>query len=234
MTESPSLIYHLGCGDGIYALGGVVELLKEFGELRFPRYYRHVPTFTELLKLYPSVEVVPVQNEHEMFEVSRVKILAGVYNYPFDHWRADVNQEQWRNGPPADQVFYEQIGVPIEKKWDSFPWLYEGPDPRCDGKPYIFVHDDASRGYIMDLDRIGRHWTQDMMVCPDREFGKPITEYAEALIGAHEIHAINSSIMWFCEFLPLPENQRRYLHRYARPYRNCDCFHLRHRWTILD
>jgi hypothetical protein len=214
--------------------GGAVELAKEFGGLRFPCWTGHLSTFREIFKSVPEIMLVPVRDEHEMFALQRLMILTGIYKYPYEHWRHSIDLDQWRDGPPTDVHFYEQIGVPIDKKWESFPWRYEGPGPKYDDKPYIFVHDDAARGYIMDLDRIGRNWTQDMMVCPDRDFLRPITAYADQLMGAHEIHCINSCFPWFCEFLPLPVNQRRFLHRYARPYRNCDIYDWRHHWIVLD
>lgn len=233
MYEPPLVAWHLGCGDGLMAAGGIVELAKEFGGIRFPRYYRHVPSFREIFKNNPEIEVIPVYDEHDMFRIQRVMILTGIYKYPYEFWRQSKDLDVWRDGPPTDIHFYEQISVPIEKKWDSFPWVYEG-HIKYGHNPYIFVHDDASRGYIMDLNRIGPHWTQDMMVAPDREFSRPLTDYAEALINAHEIHCINSCFPWLCEFLPLPAQQRRYLHRYARPYRNCDIYNWRHKWIILD
>lgn len=234
MIEPPLLARHLGCGDGLYMAGGVVELAKEFGGIRFPCWPGHLTTFREIFKSVPEVQIVLVDDEYQMFRLQRNMILTGIYKYPFSYWKqAGGNHQEWYDGDPSDVAIYRQMGVPLEKKWDSFPWKYEGPEPSYE-KPYIFVHDDASRGYTMDLDRIGRHWTQDMMIAPDRNFTYPLTWYAHFLMGAHEIHAINSCIMWFCEFLPLPTQQRRFLHRYARPYRNCDCYQYRHHWIILD
>lgn len=143
-------------------LGGAVELAKEFGGIRFPCWPGHLTTFRELLKSVPEVQIVLVDNEEQMFRLQRNMILTGIYKFPFGFWKRPGCHEEWYDGEAQDVVFYRQMGVPLEKKWESFPWKYEGPEPVYD-KPYIFVHDDASRGYIMDLERIGRHWTQNMI-----------------------------------------------------------------------
>jgi hypothetical protein len=235
MTEPPLLARHLGCGDGLMLAGGAVELAKEFVGLRFPAWTGHVPTFTEIFKDHPEIEIVPVKDENDMMSKQRNMILTGVYKRPYDFWKGqEPFNHPWKDGEPFDEMFYREIGVPIEKKWDSFPWRYE-VGPVAYKSPYIFVHDDASRGFVIRTDRIGNpQWDQNMMVCPDREFGLPITSYAASLIYAHEIHVINSAFMWFCEFLPLPPKQRKFIHRYARPWRNCDQYKHRHNWIILD
>jgi hypothetical protein len=234
MIEPPLLARHLGCGDGEMLLGGAVELAKEFGRIRFPSWIGHVPTFQSLCKDHPEIEIVPVKDENDMMSKQRNMILTGVYKRPYDFWKGqEPFNHPWKDVEPFDEMFYREIGVPIEKKWDSFPWKPVGTTPIYQ-MPYIFVHDDSSRGFAMDLDRIGRHWTQDMMVVPDPSFSTPITDYAFDILSAHEVHVINSSFMWFCEFLPLPKQQRKFIHRYARPWRNCDQYNHRHNWIILD
>jgi len=233
-TEPPLLARHLGCGDGLCLSGGAIELAKEFGSIRFASWYGHVPTFQEIFKDHPEVEVVSVQNEYDMFSKQRSMILTGRYKKPYDYWTIGPGEKVWRNSGAFDQQFYAEIGVPLQKKWDSFPWKYEGEPVKYD-KPYIYVHDDASRGYIMDLDRIGRHWTQDMMVTPDRELRHPLTWWAPFMMGAHEIHTINTCSLWLADLIDLPEQQRKYFHRYAKqPWEPSDNPTLRHNWIILD
>lgn len=232
MSEPPLLIRHLGCGDGLMLAGGAVELAKEFGEIRFPVWHGHMPTFQELCKGEPRITLVPVKNEHEMFAHQRSMILTGYYKQSPDYWTIGPGEKAWRSSEPFDQMAYREIGVPLEKKWESFPW-------KCDVeplyiKPFIFVHDDAARGFIIQPTRIDSQWTQDKMCCPGNDLSTSITKWAELILSAHEVHCINSAFLWFCDLLPLPEQQRKYFHMYARPYNVCDIPTLRHQWKILD
>jgi hypothetical protein len=210
--------------------GGAIELAKEFRRLRFPAWTGHMPTFNEVFKDHPEVEVVPVRDEHEMFACQRNMILTGIYKRPFDYWKGGM-EEQWRRAESFDHRIYREIGIPLEKKWDSFPWR-----PNVEPvyiKPFIFVHDDASRGFVIETNRIP-DWTQDQMCCPGNDISQSITKWAELILSAHEIHCINSSFLWFCDLLPLPTQQRKFCHRYARPWNVCDIPTFRHQWTILD
>jgi hypothetical protein len=232
MIEHPLLARHLGCGDGLMLAGAAIELAKEYGGIRFPAWPGHYPTFKVLFADHAEVEVVSVKNAHEMFAHQKLMILTGIYKLPIEYWKGGA-EAHWRNWKQFDQMIYDELGVPLEKKWDSFPWSFDG-EPSVDESTYIFVHDDSSRGYAMNLDRIGRHWTQDKMASPDRSFDYPITWWAKVIFGASEVHVINSAFLWLCDLLPLPEQQRKIFHRYARPYNTCDIPTLRHQWTILD
>lgn len=231
-TEPPLLARHLGCGDGLMLAGAAVELAKEFGGLRFPCWEGHEPTFREIFKSVPEIEVIPVQDEHEMFQVQRTMILTGYYKKAPDYWIRLKMEDNWRKALPFDARIYGELQVPLEKKWESFPWK---GDLRVEyNRPYIFVHDDASRGYVIDTKRHLGAWPQELMIAPGHHSAQPITYYAPYIVNAHEIHVINSAFLWLADLLPLPEQQRKYFHRYARPWNVCDIPTLRHQWTILD
>lgn len=232
VTEPPLLIHHLGCGDGLLLAGGAVELAREFGALRFPVWEKQYPSFVEIFKSVPAVEVVPVRDEHHMVAYQRVVIMTGIYKKTHEFWRQN-GDSPLRDIMSFDEMFYGEIGVPLQKKWDSFPWKFEG-EPLRREQPYVFVHDDASRHYIIDPNRMGRHWTQDNMVAPDRNYGLRITDYAAALLGAAEVHCINSSFIWLRDLLPEVPGQRLFYHRYSRPWYRSDLPTFRLNWEILD
>lgn len=239
MTEPPLLVRHLGCGDGLMLAGGAVELAREFGCILFPAWHGHMATFQELFKDHPEVAVLSVTDERDMFAKQRLMILTGTYKVARDYWRTEGGEQAWRQSEPFDQMVYREIGVPLEKKWDSFPWKFQPDQERLlDDEtiylPYIFVHDDSSRGYVMNMSRIGDWQQSAMFVTSTGEDLVPITNYANSIYYSTEIHAINSAFLWFADLLPLRPEQPKFFHRYARPWNVCDNPTLRQNWTILD
>lgn len=126
---------------------------------------------------------------------------------------------QWRDEMQMhfDAAFYEQAGVPFEQRWTAFE------TPRdCDAEadlfravapaePYIFVHDDAGRGYSIDEARLPRNVAR---VRPRPGLTDILFHYRKVIEGAAEVHCISSSFAQYLECVP--SGRPQYLHRYPR------------------
>jgi hypothetical protein len=77
---------------------------------------------------------------------------------------------------------------------------------------YIFVHDDASRGFSIDMDRIK---TDHKIIMNDKRFN--VFDYITLLENAEEVHFMQSS---FKELMCSYEMKKTilYQHNYVRKY----------------
>lgn len=109
-----------------------------------------------------------------------------------------------------DEEFYKNAGVPFEYRWRLFH------APRINGlflmpKPYIFVHDDVARGFVITRGLEGKR-----IFAPQPYSEVPITAYRRIIQEAREVHCINSSFACWIDSANLVSKERFFVHRYAR------------------
>ena len=138
-----------------------------------------------------------------------------------------------------DQNFYDQAGIDFDFRWSKFevPRNYEREDEifrllGCHSGPYIFLHEDKSREFVIDRKRIDSKFR---VVEPLVGFSScSLFDYRKILEGASEIHLIESSFAAFAESIGL--KQKLYAHRYARGHALHDFRHeftYRSNWNVL-
>ena len=139
-----------------------------------------------------------------------------------------------------DENFYLQANIAFEHRWSSFS------APRnlrkeyelsrllgCENQPYIFLHEDASRGFRINRDHLPKG-IKVVEPSADKSIYQ-LVDYRKIIEGALEIHTIESSFAAFIESLCL--TTPLYAHRYARPEANQDSrleFSYRSSWEILN
>jgi hypothetical protein len=219
------LIRPFGLGDGIVLAGAAVILSKD-EPLIFPCQIQDEESFRKIFENDPNILVKPAPGVPEMLQLG---LIAGepIFIGEFKEWPAPT-------GLGFDQWLYNQLGIPIEEKWNSFPLKFDHI-PRDPGVKF-FLHDDATRGYSIDLDRIvGFDPAETCRDYPPVHIPRgSITEWAGPMIRAGELHFINSGPLHFADQLPLKPEQPKFLHRYARPWSVLDMPKLRHNWQMLD
>lgn len=139
-----------------------------------------------------------------------------------------------------DENFYIQAEVAFDERWDVLEiprrnhmesrLEHELGNPQG---PYIFLHDDSSRG--MTIDR--RLVRSDLSIIqPKRPHGEFfISDYLGVISRASEIHVIESSFSALIEGIHSPA--KKYLHRYARPEPKLDTRQhqtMRGDWVFLN
>jgi hypothetical protein len=139
-----------------------------------------------------------------------------------------------------DQNFYEQAGVDLSVRWDKFKVernferekeLFDILVPKCD--KYIFLHDDPSRGFDIDLNRIPLG-VQIVRPDPSKARGFTVFDYLSIIEKSWQIHCIESSFGALIESMQY--DIPKFAHRYARPEAKSDPrqeFTYRSKWEIL-
>lgn len=191
-----TLIYHhLGLGDYIILSGGI-KYLNRTGKIG-PAFCICMDRYLFSIKqLYADI------NDFGIISVG-------------DWAEADIVVKQWKGNKMIigfdkmvdyghfDIDFYRILGVPFKERWDSFTIKrnYEAEKKLIDTiklpQKFAFVHDDASRGFIIS----DQYLKSDLPVV--RPFlTKSIFEWIGVLENATEIHCICSSFKHLVDSLP--------------------------------
>jgi hypothetical protein len=138
-----------------------------------------------------------------------------------------------------DHNFYIQAEIDFNKRWNSFlvtrnstkeNHLYNLLNPNQEN--YIFLHEDSSRGYLIDRDYIP---SSMRIITPSADPTKfDIFDYRKIIEKACEIHVIESSFAAYIESLDI--NVPLFAHRYSRPHASNDFRHeftYRKKWNII-
>lgn len=129
------------------------------------------------------------------------RIIIGHQHYP---WGSDVLKVKnpW-------EIFYDQVNLDYSVRQDWFVW----PAPDVTIMPplsqYAFIHEDASRGLLVDRSKISKHL---------KIIENPVMQNPFLLRGvfecASEIHCIDSSIKCLIDLIPrIDKNVKLYLHK---------------------
>jgi hypothetical protein len=221
------LFCHQGLGDHILLSGAVILLAEKHGGLRI---YCYRPYYVSVRSFYinhPLVQVVPFDNPP-----------GATWGIPPEHLFAPINGEIIRSGAYAPgfgprpgvsfpEVFYEQLGIPYEERWNSCPIEeaakeFTNEQLSCE----VFVHDDAQRGF-----NITRIISDDVY----RPFGEPtLLRYVHPIRTAKVIHVIDSGFYHLIESLS-GIAATLYLHQYAKYFLgDWTTYPRRHHWEILE
>jgi hypothetical protein len=224
MSDTKTLVAHLGLGDSILLSGAAVALAKTCGRLRVPCYERYLASVKSFYVYHPEIEVYPVDNPVfstwgippiECFDIVGEPVICGFYK---------VSRGMWDKSFP--EFFYSQLGVEYHHRWDSCPigaaWRKV---EQIAVVPNCLVHDDWRRAF-----NITRNIGTDVYRV---EFGnRSVLEHAFAIQNASEIHCIDSSIFHLVECLDTKGDL--YLHRYARHYRGRETdYPSRKPWSVI-
>ena len=142
-------------------------------------------------------------------------------------------------GVRFDQNFYDQAGIDFDFRWSKF----EVPrnDKRenevfeflgCHSGPYIFLHEDKNREFVIDRKR----FDSKLKVVEPVKGSSPFSlfDYRRVLEEASDLHVIESPFAAFAESIDL--SQKLYAHIYARGHALYDFRHeftYRSNWKVL-
>lgn len=187
---------HLGLGDHIICNGLVRELAKRHGRVIT---YAKPHNMIAVMEMFygVNVEVAPASEmPHDSHPV--------LYRIGFE----------WRDRAlPFDADFYRIAHVPFAKRWNSFgamlPTDQVGPIPK---EPYVFLHEDVERGFLVDRGRI-----PSGVRVVEAEYGKTpsIFGYYALMAKAAQIHVIDSAFLFLADSYP-ELGGKTTTHRYAR------------------
>jgi hypothetical protein len=199
--------YHLGLGDALIC-AGLVTYLSKNEDIIIPCYEHNFVSVKAIHAGNPRVQVAIFKdaNEANEFATKRSSLTLTGENFP--------------------KGFYEQAGVDWKERWDSCPvWNASGAESIYINRDIIFIHDDAERGFNIDVGGIRI-----------KNVGSPILTYIPFLVGCIEIHCIDSSFLHLTECIPTEKflnSPKFFYHKSARlnstDYAGC----LKHNWEIV-
>ena len=207
--------HNIGLGDHIICNAIVRHLYPSFELLVLPVKVGNASTVCWMFGDLPNIRTLTVEKGNDPGLVADAFERAGANAIRV----GGSSNPQWRNEMQMrfDAAFYEQAGVPFEQRWTAF-----GAPRDCDAEadlfravapidPYIFVHDDASRGYAIDEARLPRNIAR---VRPRPGLTDILFHYRKVIEEAAEVHCISSSFAQYLECMP--SGRPQYLHRYPR------------------
>ena len=239
--NQPLFIYpHQGLGDQILCSGLFRALAGRYQQCIVATTINNASSVIQMLSDVPNIGVevykasannVRIDAHATLLKLTGMKVLrlgySGVDFFKDSKKRLDAN-------------FYDQAGVDLSQRWDNFR-LNRNNDKESllfdklvkKGSKYIFLHEDASRGFEIDRSRIP---PGVQIVQPDAALAKEFTvfDYLKIIENAWQIHCIESSFCALIESMNL--SIPKFAHRYARPEAKADYRHeftYRSKWEVL-
>lgn len=232
--SSVLLFHHLGLGDHIMCHGIVREYCKKYDRVAIFSYPHNYPSVSFMFRDLQNLTII--QGD---IESARACIAKNAVDRTYDEVKILGFENLNRiDGIALEKQFYDLADVPLAKKWESFyverdvqreKELFDRAAPRGD---YAFVHEDASRKYLIKRKYIGKQYA---VFLPSAALTDNIFDYCTIIEKAKEIHVIDSSFMFMIDCLAYENpNQKLYVHRYSRENNEWQLPILKKDWYILN
>lgn len=199
--------HHLGLGDHIICNGLVRSLLnngKVFGQIFLFAKERNAQRVSRMFVDEPRIQIVSIPSDvNEIQFVNSVIHQYGIVDFVRCGFSMGENLKKMGVVSNFDQGFYACAGVPYEKRWSAFKIsrdsdnearVYAKLNP--DDSPYMFVHDDPSRGFVLDVPN-----PSGLKVIKN-DPSVDMFDMMGILEGASEIHCMESSFSNLIEYMP--------------------------------
>ncbi len=231
------ITHHLGLGDHLLCNGIYRAKAAEYDFVYFVVKSHYRDELKRMLGDLDNVRIIGfsehVAHRAQVLLRSLAKGL-GFQTLSLGFFGEDFFQEQ--NRFRLDEDFYHQADLPLEQRWMGFQFQRDHDEEQrvflelgCADAPYIFLHEDPTRAFLIDRNRIS---SALRIVTPTANTN--FFNYAKVLEGAAELHLMESSFAALVEGMQL--NQPKYAHRYARPEAHGDRRHeftYKGDWDIL-
>ena len=131
-------------------------------------------------------------------------------------FRKYKNSYKMNAGITFDRTFYRQLGL---RHPDTFNWWCRAgsksdfiTEQLKPNEPYIFVHDDPSRGYFINRELLPR----GIKIVSPTIHSESIFDYLPLMREAEELHFIDSSFALMWDRYQKSRSSENYIHRYIR------------------
>jgi hypothetical protein len=206
------IYHHLGLGDHIINNGMIRHFYKQYGAITLFSYKHNVKNVNYMYRDLKNFQVLGIDSDSQADQyISKndldfLKIgfgdLSGIM--------PDL---------PFDKAFYKLAGLDFSVRFDEFYFQRDMKkeqkvldDLNPEKESYIFVHDDASRGFSIDMNRIE---TNHKIIMNDKRYN--VFDYLSLIENAEDVHFMQSSFKeLICSYkLKKPV---LYQHNYVRKY----------------
>jgi hypothetical protein len=225
--------HHLGLGDHLDC-NGMVRYIAEHAGHEKVAVFSKSNYFSMIDYMYrdtDSIEVIEISKDNEYADVKRIAdgsrlLVVGHQFYPGKEAELSRNKNCW-------EFFYEQIQIPYSVRYNSFH-VERDPEEEervfnklnPDNEPYIFIHEDAARGFLLDRDYF---IDKDLKVI-ENDVTENIFHFTKILEEAQEIHCMESSFKTLIDFYCEQDNIFYHDIRESQPLGQ----HSSPKWTVIQ
>lgn len=202
--------HHLGLGDHILCNALVRHFADSHGTLGLFVRRRYLESVRFMYRDAPAIRLFAVRDDREVGAFLRDWPQASCIRLGFE--ALDLSSSSFA------EDFYRQAGLDYTNRWHGTVRRDPGREEFLfrsligDSGPYLFVHDDPGRGYVIDPARLPAGVP---VVRPRPGLTNNIFDYGLVLERAQEIHCMDSSFRHVVDTLGLT-GPRLFLHLYAK------------------
>lgn len=212
--EEIYLYTHLGLGDMLICNGLVRNFYKKYKKINLfckPKYLNHAK------RMYSDINI-NILPKDDLEAILYLKEINPKQIIIIGHNRME---EAFKITNYFNVGFYINAGINYLEQWNSFYFTRETEKEEIifsslnlNKENYIFLHEDLSRGYLVDRNKIIDK--KNKIISPtfdlDKKFNiEDMLLYSKILENASEIHTIDSSFLWLADHLKL-KTKNLFLH----------------------
>ena len=212
MADKLFIHHHLGLGDHLDCNGMVRYILENSEHDKVVVFSK--PNYFDMIEyMYrdtENIEVVKISKEDEYGDVKKTLddskaeyfVRIGHEYYPGKQAELSEDKNCW-------EFFYEQVEIPYSVRYDYFhvdrdpeeeQRVFDKLNPN--NEPYIFIHEDAARGFTLDRD----HFIDKNLKIIENDVTENIFHFTKILEEAQEIHCMESSFKTLIDFYCKQDN----------------------------
>jgi len=201
--------HHLGLGDHIINNGMVRHFCKEYGAISLFAYNHNLKNVEYMYRDIDRVKIIGVESDMEADEY--------VSKNNLDCMK--IIRSSQKCDLPFDKAFYKLAGLDFSVRFNEFYYERDLEEEKRvlntlnpDNERYVFIHDDPSRRFKINMDRIR---TSYRVIMNDKRFN--VFDYLTLIERAEEIHFMQSSFKeLICSYKLM--KPKLYQHNYVRNY----------------
>lgn len=228
MSNKLFIASHLGLGDHILCNGLYREVIKRYDICVIPIKKSNSRAMSHMLGDEKKIRLIALPDEYAVpMVISKRNFLQ---NAGYDVLNLGYFGEDFLTSGNIrfDVNFYNQARLPFSLRWSGFSFernldrenqLFD--ELGCASEDYLFLHEDVSRGYTINRNKID---SKLRIIQPDPTKSQfSFFDYQRVIEAASEIHCIESSFAALIE--SVGSTSPKYAHRYSRPQASGDYGH---------
>lgn len=213
---------------------------EQFSKVCLPVVSKYVSTIRQLVWDLDNVSIVPVVKRYEHDQISTLANWHKKFGYTILNLGIYSSRFFQSKELKLDEIFYRDADIDLSQRWER----YNNP-PKSEREkevvsrlvrtrtPYIFLHEDKSRGFLIKRDLINPDLPVIEPSLDSKAFS--IFDYRMLIEGASEVHVIESSFGFLIDSMR-DLRQKLFLHRYSRPEPNLNPqmnVNYRRNWVVF-
>lgn len=231
MTNDFYIYTHLGLGDAIICNGLIRNLVSRNPEVQHRIFCKKIydESISFMYRDVGNLTTMPLEGDDAVRSYLNEKRPKNLISVGFD--KLDIFSKRF------DQSFYDQFGVSFSERWDGFrvdrdlereKVLFEKLGLIKGG--YVFIHDDAGRGYSIDRRNIVNE--ELPIVTPEDFTTQNVFDWCTVLENAKELHFMDSCFKLIYDSIAGSQKMAFY-HTYIRGNTNVNITNSRKKFIVI-